>query len=87
MVEPVPTAWRETLRRRTAVAAALLGLWMAVIECRLIFLQVIRHGEFVALSKGQQMRGEISVGIEPAVFLHEADAAEVQGRNPASLIR
>jgi cell division protein FtsI (penicillin-binding protein 3) len=29
---------------------------MAVIECRLVFLQVIRHGELVALSKGQQMR-------------------------------
>jgi len=56
VAEPVPTAWRETLRRRTAVAAALLGLWVAVIECRLIFLQVIRHGELVALSTRQQMR-------------------------------
>jgi cell division protein FtsI (penicillin-binding protein 3) len=52
----VPTAWRETLRRRTAVAAALLGLWVAVIECRLVFLQVVRHGDLVALSTGQQMR-------------------------------
>jgi cell division protein FtsI (penicillin-binding protein 3) len=44
------------MRRRTVVAAALLGLWVGVIECRLVFLQVIRHGELVALSTRQQMR-------------------------------
>jgi cell division protein FtsI (penicillin-binding protein 3) len=56
VAEAAPTAWRETLRRRTVVAATLLGLWMAVIECRLVYLQVIRHSELVALSTRQQMR-------------------------------
>ena len=50
-----PTAWRETLRQRTIVAAAVLGLWVAVIECRLVFLQVVRHGELVAKATRQQM--------------------------------
>jgi cell division protein FtsI (penicillin-binding protein 3) len=44
------------LRQRTIVAAAVLGLWMVAIECRLIFLQVIRHGDLVALSTRQQMQ-------------------------------
>jgi len=56
VAQKTPTAWRETLQRRTIVAATLLGLWVAVIECRLIFLQVIRHNELVALSTRQQMR-------------------------------
>jgi cell division protein FtsI (penicillin-binding protein 3) len=54
--EPAQTAWRETLRQRTIVAAVVLGGWMAVIECRLVFLQVIRHGDLVARATLQQMR-------------------------------
>jgi cell division protein FtsI (penicillin-binding protein 3) len=38
------------------VAAVLFGLWVALIECRLVFLQVIRHSELVALSTRQQMQ-------------------------------
>jgi cell division protein FtsI (penicillin-binding protein 3) len=44
------------LRQRTTVAAAVLGLWMAVIECRLIYLQVIRHDQLVAMSTRLQMQ-------------------------------
>jgi cell division protein FtsI/penicillin-binding protein 2 len=55
VADRVPTAWRETLRQRTIVAAAVLGLWVAVIEGRLIFLQVIRHGDLVARVTRQQM--------------------------------
>jgi cell division protein FtsI/penicillin-binding protein 2 len=56
VAEATPTAWRETLRQRTIVAAVLLGLWVAVIECRLVFLQVVRHGDLVARATRQQMR-------------------------------
>jgi cell division protein FtsI (penicillin-binding protein 3) len=56
VAEAVPTAWRETLRQRTIVAAAVLGLWVAVIECRLVFLQVIRHADLVARATRQSMR-------------------------------
>jgi cell division protein FtsI (penicillin-binding protein 3) len=56
VAEALPTAWRETLRQRTIVAAVLLGLWVAVIECRLVFLQVVRHGDLVARATRQQMR-------------------------------
>ena len=47
MPEAAQTAWRETLRQRAIVAAAVLGVWVAVIECRLVFLQVIRHSDLV----------------------------------------
>jgi cell division protein FtsI (penicillin-binding protein 3) len=56
VTEAAQTAWRETLRQRVIVAAAVLGVWVAVIECRLVFLQVIRHGDLVARATLQQMR-------------------------------
>jgi cell division protein FtsI (penicillin-binding protein 3) len=46
--------WRATLRRRTNVAAVILGLWMVGIECRLVFLQVVRHSDLVARASRQQ---------------------------------
>jgi len=54
--ESAQTAWRETLRRRTVVAAVVFGAWVAVVECRLVFLQVIRHADLVARATLQQMR-------------------------------
>jgi cell division protein FtsI (penicillin-binding protein 3) len=54
--EPAILDWRATLRRRTIVAAAILGLWMVGIECRLIFLQVVRHADLVARASRQQSR-------------------------------
>jgi cell division protein FtsI (penicillin-binding protein 3) len=47
--------WRETLKRRTLVAAALLAIWAAGIEARLVHLQVIRHGDLVARAERQQL--------------------------------
>jgi cell division protein FtsI (penicillin-binding protein 3) len=50
------TDWRATLRRRSIVAAVFLGLWMVGIECRLVFLQIIRHADLVVRASRQQSR-------------------------------
>jgi cell division protein FtsI/penicillin-binding protein 2 len=47
--------WRDTLKRRTLVAAALLAIWAAGIEARLVHLQVVRHGDLVARAERQQL--------------------------------
>jgi len=49
-------AWRVVLRRRVFVVTALLGLWVAGIELRLVFLQVFSHAELVARAERQQSR-------------------------------
>ena len=42
------TDWRVTMKRRVVVAAALLGVWAAGIEARLVKLQVIDHADLGA---------------------------------------
>ncbi len=49
-------AWRAVLKRRVFVVTALLGLWVAAIESRLVFLQVFSHAELVARAERQQSR-------------------------------
>jgi cell division protein FtsI (penicillin-binding protein 3) len=49
-------AWRGTLKRRLAVAAAGFVLWTAAIEGRLVYLQVVRHADLSARAERQQMR-------------------------------
>lgn len=49
-------AWREILRRRVIIVAALLTLWAVGIEVRLVVLQVVRHGELMARAERQQQR-------------------------------
>jgi cell division protein FtsI (penicillin-binding protein 3) len=48
--------WRPTINRRVLVAAAVLAVWTAGIEARLIFLQVISHDELAQRAERQQMR-------------------------------
>lgn len=48
-------AWRQTLRRRVTVAAAVLGLWAIGIEARLVYLQVIDRDELVDRGTRQQL--------------------------------
>lgn len=50
------TDWRETLKRRTVVAAVIFGLWAAGIEAKLVYLQVFRHADLIARATRQQMR-------------------------------
>src|SRR5207247_4498418 len=53
---PVTFDWRPTLKRRTRAAAVLFALWATVIEGKLAYLQVYRHGDLVARASRQQMR-------------------------------
>jgi len=59
-VEPVAEkpafAWRQTLKRRLLVAALALIAWSAVIEARLVYLQVGRHADLTARAERQQLR-------------------------------
>jgi cell division protein FtsI (penicillin-binding protein 3) len=47
--------WRVTLKRRVLVVAACLALWVAGIEARLVFLQVIDRASLSALANRQTM--------------------------------
>jgi len=48
--------WRKTIRARLLVCAALLGAWTAAIEARLVYLQVVDHGDLLARADRQQNR-------------------------------
>ena len=48
--------WRPILRRRLIVAAGLFLVWSAVIEARLVYLQVLQHDELTARAEQQQRR-------------------------------
>ncbi len=48
--------WRDTLRSRTLICAALLAAWTVAIEGRLLYLQVFQHGEMMARANRQQLR-------------------------------
>lgn len=51
-----PVDWRRTMKRRVAVAAAVLGLWTVAIEVRLVYLQIVMHSDLVARAARQQRR-------------------------------
>lgn len=48
--------WRVTLRRRAVVIAAALGVWVAGIEVRLIYVQILHNAEYVARAERQHKR-------------------------------
>ena len=56
MAHETALSWRRTLKRRLAVAAAVLLAWTAAIEARLVYLQVTRHADLAARAERQQMR-------------------------------
>jgi cell division protein FtsI (penicillin-binding protein 3) len=49
-------AWRGTLRRRLVAVACAIGLWVAGIEARLVYLQIFENDELVARAERQQER-------------------------------
>src|SRR5215467_10702850 len=59
--------WRETIRGRVVVVAAVLGVWVAAIEAKLVYLQTFKRADLMARAERQQertqpspaMRGEI----------------------------
>jgi cell division protein FtsI (penicillin-binding protein 3) len=51
-----PFNWRPILRRRLIVGASVFALWTVGIEARLVYLQIVSHGELVARAERQQLR-------------------------------
>jgi cell division protein FtsI (penicillin-binding protein 3) len=48
--------WRPTVRRRLLVVVVIFGLWTTGIQARLVYLQVLRHDDYVARAQRQQLR-------------------------------
>ena len=53
---PAPADWRGTIRSRLLVCAALFAAWTVGIEARLLYLQVLQHGEMMARADRQQLK-------------------------------
>lgn len=64
---PHPLAWRTTLQSRLMAVAILFAVWTVGIEARLLYLQILQHGELQTRADRQQLdtidvpakRGEI----------------------------
>jgi cell division protein FtsI (penicillin-binding protein 3) len=59
MTSPVTAAthdWRPIMKRRVAIVSALMGLWVAGIEARLVYLQVYDRADLAARAERQQER-------------------------------
>src|SRR4051794_36086886 len=59
MTPPVTAAthdWRSVLKRRVAIVAALLGVWVTGIEAKLVYLQVFARADLAARAERQQER-------------------------------
>src|SRR5204863_6571724 len=54
------TDWRVTFRRRIVVVAAALACWVAGIEARLVYLQVVERPDLAARAERQQERTQPS---------------------------
>ncbi len=48
--------WRVTLKRRTIVIAVAIACWVAGIEARLVYLQIVRHADLVTRAEKQYTR-------------------------------
>ncbi|MGE5361969.1 MAG: peptidoglycan D,D-transpeptidase FtsI family protein, partial [Bacteroidales bacterium] len=55
MADQTLSSWRRTVRSRVVVAAAILAAWVAVIEARLVQLQVVQHARWQAAGDGQRL--------------------------------
>lgn len=56
MADKPAFAWRITLKRRLIVAVSVLAIWSAVIESRLVYLQVGQHADLTEQAERQQLR-------------------------------
>jgi cell division protein FtsI (penicillin-binding protein 3) len=48
--------WRSTVHARLLICAGLLACWTVCIEARLVYLQVLQHGEMMMRADRQQLR-------------------------------
>ena len=86
-----PFEWRATLRSRVLVCAVAFAAWTVGVEARLIYLQVIAHGEMVTRAEGQQLmtvqpapkRGDI-VDRNGRLLAYSVDA-ETIGADPSQI--
>ena len=53
---PAPFAWRQTMKTRLLICAAVLAFWTVAIEARLLYLQVVSHAEMTTRANKQQLR-------------------------------
>jgi cell division protein FtsI/penicillin-binding protein 2 len=60
VAEDSTPVWRSTLKRRLLVAAALLVVWSAAIQARLVYWQIVRHDAIIAKANRQQL-GTVTV--------------------------
>jgi cell division protein FtsI (penicillin-binding protein 3) len=51
-----PFNWRPTLQQRLTIAVVVIIAWSAVIEARLVYLQILSHDDLVARAERQQLR-------------------------------
>ena len=51
-----PFNWRQTVKRRILVAAAVFAVWTIGIEARLVFLQVASHQDMLSRAEKQHLR-------------------------------
>ena len=54
--EAFESQWRQAIKRRVVFVLAAITLWGLVVQGRLVWLQVIRHDNYVALAESQQRR-------------------------------
>ena len=63
MTSPATAAthdWRPIMKRRVAMVAVLLALWVVGIEAKLVYLQIYQHADLVARAERQQERTQQS---------------------------
>ena len=53
MADQPTNDWRTTLKRRLTVTAVAVLLWACAIETRLVYLQVVEHGDLEAIAANQ----------------------------------
>jgi cell division protein FtsI (penicillin-binding protein 3) len=83
--------WRDVLRSRLLVCAALFAVWTVSIEARLVYLQVVEHADMMVRANRQQLkplklpakRGEI-VDRAGHVLAYSVDADTI-GANPSAI--
>jgi len=60
---PAVGDWRATIQRRIVVVAAILGVWVAGIEAKLVYLQIFKRADLVARAERQQERTQPSPAV------------------------
>jgi cell division protein FtsI (penicillin-binding protein 3) len=67
--EPAPPpGWRHTVRARLLVCACGLGAWTAVIEARLVYLQVFQHADLMSRADRQQTHTVVAPAKRGEIF-------------------